>query len=270
MNTLKLLAVFAHPDDESMGMGATLAKYAAEGVETHLVCASRGERGWSGPEEQFPGLEGLGKIRTKELEEAVAILGMKSLSFLEYIDGDVDQANPSEAISRIVTHIRRIQPQVVVTFGHDGIYGHPDHIAIGQFTTAAIVCAVDPAYKDAKNLPPHHVSKLYYMVDGEEFVNLVMPYFEDISFPVDDQIRSENPWKEWMITTRITADEEHCRTAWRAIKCHTSQQASLGGLADLDEETVIPILARQGTFYRVFSLVNGGRKVETDLFEGLR
>ncbi|HRQ25066.1 MAG TPA: hypothetical protein PLF42_16680, partial [Anaerolineales bacterium] len=85
-----------------------------------------------------------------------------------------------------------------------------------------------------------------------------------------DQIRSENPWEEWMITTRIATDEEHCRTAWRAIKCHASQQASLGGLADLDEETVIPILAKQGTFYRVFSLVNGGRKVETDLFEGLR
>jgi LmbE family N-acetylglucosaminyl deacetylase len=158
---------------------------------------------------------------------------------------------------------------VVVTFGHDGIYGHPDHIAIGQFTTAAIVCAADQTYKDPENLPPHRVSKLYYMVDSEYFVNLVMPYFEDMSFPVDDQIRSENPWKEWMVTTRIDITE-YCRTAWRAIKCHASQQSLLGGLADLDEETVLPILARQGTFYRAFSLVNGGRKLETDLFEGLR
>jgi LmbE family N-acetylglucosaminyl deacetylase len=269
MNMLKLLAVFAHPDDESMGMGGTLAKYAAEGIATHLVCASRGERGWSGLEEQFPGLEGLGRIRTKELEEAVSVLGVKSLSFLGYIDGDVDQANPSEAIGRIVTHIRRIQPQVVVTFGHDGIYGHPDHIAIGQFTTAAIVCAADSSYTDSENLPMHRVSKLYYMVDSEDFVNLVMPYFDDISFPVDDQIRGENPWKEWMVTTRIDITD-YCRTAWHAIKCHASQQSSLGGLADLDEETVLPILAKQGTFYRAFSLVNGGRKLETDLFEGLR
>ena len=72
---LKLLAVFAHPDDESMGMGGTLAKYSAEGVETHLVCASRGERGWFGPEEQDPGPERLGQIRTKELEKAVRELG---------------------------------------------------------------------------------------------------------------------------------------------------------------------------------------------------
>jgi LmbE family N-acetylglucosaminyl deacetylase len=269
MSTLKLLAVFAHPDDESMGVGATLAKYAAEGVETHLVCASRGERGWSGPAEQYPGLEGLGKIRTKELEEAVAVLGMNSLYFLGYLDGDVDQANPSEAIGRIVTHIRRIQPQVMVTFGHDGIYGHPDHIAIGQFTTAAIVCAADASYVDPEHLPAYRISKLYYMVDTEDFVNLAMPYFEDMSFPVDDQVRSENPWKEWMVTTRLDITD-YCRMAWRAIKCHASQKASLGGLADLDEETVLPILAKQGTYYRAFSLVNGGRNVETDLFEGLR
>jgi LmbE family N-acetylglucosaminyl deacetylase len=252
-----------------MGMGGTLAKYAAEGIETHLVCASRGERGWGGPEDQNPGLEGLGRIRTKELENAVALLGMKSLSFLGYIDGDVDKTDHAEAIGRIVTHIRRIQPQVVVTFPHDGIYGHPDHIAIGQFTTAAIVCAADSTYKDAENLPSHRVSKLYFMVDNEDFVNLVLPYFEDMSFPVDDQIRGENPWKEWMVTTRIDITD-YCRTAWRAIKCHASQQASLGGLANLDEETVLPILAKQGAFYRAFSLVNGGRQVETDFFEGLR
>jgi LmbE family N-acetylglucosaminyl deacetylase len=61
---MRLLVVFAHPDDESMGMGGTLAKYAAEGVEMYYVCASRGERGWCGPEEQYPGIQALGKIRT--------------------------------------------------------------------------------------------------------------------------------------------------------------------------------------------------------------
>ncbi len=71
METLGLLAVFAHPDDESMGMGGTLAKYSAEGVEAHLLCASRGERGWFGPEEQNPGLSGLGQLRSRELENAV-------------------------------------------------------------------------------------------------------------------------------------------------------------------------------------------------------
>jgi LmbE family N-acetylglucosaminyl deacetylase len=232
MTKLKLLAVFAHPDDESMGMGGTLAKYAAEGVETHLVCASRGEVGWFGSEEQNPGPERLGQLRTEELQNAVNVLGMKSLSFLDYIDGQVDQADPIDAIEKIVTHIRRIQPHVVVTFPHDGNYGHPDHIAIGQFTNAAIVCAADASYKDPENLAPYRVSKLYYMVD-EDFVNLAMPYFEDMSFPVDDQVRSENPWKELMVTTRLDITD-YCRMAWRAIRCHASQKASLGGLADLE------------------------------------
>lgn len=268
MDSLKLLAVFAHPDDESMGMGGTLAKYSAEEVETHLVCASRGERGWFGPEEQDPGPERLGQIRTQELENAVKELGMKGLSFLNYIDGDVDQANYTEAIAKIVTHIRKIKPQVVVTFPPDGNYGHPDHIAIGQFTSAAIVCAADSTYKDSENLPAHRVSKLYYMVDGENFINLIAAFMGDMTFRVDDHLRGEFPWKEWMITTRINM-AEHCAAAWKAIQCHKSQLPTLGALAEMPEESAAAVLAMQGTFYRAFSLVNGGRKVETDLFEGL-
>jgi LmbE family N-acetylglucosaminyl deacetylase len=269
MNQLKLLAVFAHPDDESMGMGGTLAKYSAEGVDTHLVCASRGERGWFGPEEQNPGLSILGNIRTQELENATKELGMKGLYFLNYIDGDVYQAPYDEAISQIVTHIRRIQPQVVVTFPPDGNYGHPDHIAIGQFASAAIVCAADANYHDAENHQAHRVSKLYYMVDAENFINLIAPFMGDMTFQVDDQVRGEFPWKEWMVTTRIDM-AEHCSAAWRAIQCHKSQLPTLGALAEMPEDAAASVLAMQGTFYRVFSLVNGGRTVEADLFEGLR
>jgi LmbE family N-acetylglucosaminyl deacetylase len=268
-DALKLLAVFAHPDDESMGMGGTLAKYSAEGLETHLVCASRGEKGWFGPEEQDPGPERLAAIRTKELEDAVNALGMKSLHFLGYVDGEVDKANHVEIIGRIVTHIRRIQPQVVVTFPPDGNYGHPDHIAIGQFTNAAIVSAADAAFQDPENLPAYRVAKLYYMVDGENFVNLIAPFMGDMTFPVGDQIRSEVAWKEWMITTRIEMTE-YCHAAWRAIQCHQSQLPSLGALMEMHEDAVIAILAMQGTFFRSFSMVNGGREVENDLFEGLR
>ena len=269
MTSLKLLAVFAHPDDESMGMGGTLAKYSAEGVDTHLICASRGERGWCGPEEQNPGLERLGQLRAVELQNAVKELGMKSLSFLDYIDGDVDKANHVEITSKIAAHIRKIKPQVIVTFPPDGNYGHPDHIAIGQFTSAAIVCAADSSYKDPENLPAHRVSKLYYMVDSEGFVNLVTPFVGDISFPVGDQIRGEIAWKDWMITARINM-ADFCRTAWRAIQCHQSQLPSLGALAEMHEDAAVSVLAMQGTYYRAFSLVNGGREVETDLFEGLR
>jgi LmbE family N-acetylglucosaminyl deacetylase len=266
---MRLLVIFAHPDDESMGMGGTLAKYAAEGVETHYVCASRGERGWCGPEQEYPGPEAVGKIRTEELKVAVEELGMQGLQFLEYIDGDVDQAMPPEAIGKIVTHIRRIRPQVVVTFPPDGNYGHPDHIAVGQFTSAAVVCAADATYRDPEDLPPHRILKLYYMVDSENFVNLIAPFMGEMTFPVDGRLRGETAWKEWMVNTRIDM-ARHCHTAWRAIRCHQSQLATLGALADLQEDEAVTVLASQGTFYRAFSLVNGGRKLETDLFEGIR
>jgi LmbE family N-acetylglucosaminyl deacetylase len=252
-----------------MGMGGTLAKYASEGVETYCVCASRGERGWFGPEEQNPGLSELGQLRTRELENAIKELGMKGLYFLNYIDGEVDHAHHAEAVRKIVTHIRRIKPQVIVTFPPDGNYGHPDHIAVGQFTSAAVVCAADSSYQDAENLPEHRVLKLYYMVDSENFISLVAPFVGDITFPVDDQLRGEVPWKEWMITARIDM-AEYCPAAWRAIQCHQSQLPSLGLLAEMHEDAGVAVLAMQGTFYRAFSLVNGGREIEKDLFEGVR
>jgi LmbE family N-acetylglucosaminyl deacetylase len=252
-----------------MGMGGTLAKYAAEGVETHLICASRGERGWFGPEEQNPGLERLGQIRTRELENAVAALGLKSLHFLDYIDGDVDKAPVDEIVKKIATHIRLIKPQVIVTFPPDGGYGHPDHIAIGQFTQASILCAADQSYVTVGEEAAHRVSKLYYMVDAESFIDMIAPFVGDMTFPVDDQIRGEIPWKEWMITTRVSM-EEHCQTAWKAIQCHKSQLATLGPMAEMHSDAASAILAMQGAFYRVFSLVNGGRTIETDLFEGIR
>lgn len=240
-SNLKLLAVFAHPDDESMGMGGTLAKYSAEGVETYYVCASRGERGWFGSEEANPGLERLGEIRTQEVENAVKELGLCGLYFLDYIDGDVDQANHAEAIGKIVSHIRNIQPQVIVTFPPDGNYGHPDHIAIGQFTSAAIVCAADPSYIDSQELHPHRVLKLYYLVDSESYINLVAPFMDEMDFPiVDNQQRGEVAWQEWMITTRINM-AEYCQTALRAIRCHASQLPSLGALAEMHADAVTAV-----------------------------
>jgi len=266
-DSLRLLAVFAHPDDESMGMGGTLAKYAAESVETYLVCATRGERGWPALVD-YPGPSALGKIRERELENAIQVLDMKGLYFLDYMDGAVDRADPAEAIQKIVTHIRRIMPQVIVTFPPDGNYGHPDHIAVGQFTHAAVVCAADAGYRDAENFAPHRVSKLYYMVDSEEFINHVAPFIGDMTFPVEDQLRGEVPWMDWMITTRIEM-AGHCHTAWRAVQCHKTQLLTLGALGDLDEDKGAAVLAMQGTFYRAFSLVNAGRKIEKNLFEGI-
>jgi len=97
---LRLMAILAHPDDECLGNGGMLARYASEGIETHLVTATRGERGWFGKESDNPGLGALGKIREAELFAAAEVLGIQSVSFLDYIDGELDAAHPAEAIAK--------------------------------------------------------------------------------------------------------------------------------------------------------------------------
>src|SRR3569832_2530274 len=98
---LRLMCVLAHPDDESLGMGGTLAKYSAEGVETYVVTATRGEKGRSGREQPVTP-EAVGRIRSAELRAAAAELGVRELNFLGYCDSALDQADPKEAICRIV------------------------------------------------------------------------------------------------------------------------------------------------------------------------
>lgn len=263
---LRLTCVFAHPDDESFGMGATLAKYAAEGVGTYLVTATRGERGWQGPPDQNPGMESLGRLREGELREAASILGLREVRFLDYVDADVDRADPAEATGRIVAHLRRVRPQVVVTFGLDGGYGHPDHIAVAQLTAAAVVCAADPSYT-AGGGPAHRVSKLYAAVSTEGLVRKVEEMMGPFTFDVDGVGRRMVGWPAWTVTTRVDASA-YLETAQRAIACHRSQLPN-GEPWKIDEETAHALVGEQ-TFARVFSLVNGGRAVERDLFEGLR
>ena len=136
-DTLKLMCILAHPDDESLGNGGILAKYAAEGVETYLITATQGERGWTGSEFNHPGLDVLGKRREAEVRAAASVLGIHHVEFLDYIDGDLDQIPAAEAVAKIALHLRRVKPDVVVTFGPDGAYGHPDHIKCYQATVLA-------------------------------------------------------------------------------------------------------------------------------------
>ena len=267
-NQLKLMCILAHPDDESLGNGGILAKYAAEGVETYLVTATRGERGWFGVESEYPGLEALGKIREAELLAAAGVLGIRRVDFLDYLDGDLDQAHPAEVIAKIVGHVRRVKPDVVVTFGPDGAYGHPDHIAICQFTTAAIVEAANPTSLYYQDLDPHSVSKLYYMAPTQQLGVAYQAVFGDLVMHVDGVERSGIGCPEWMITTRIDT-KDYRQNVWEAVLCHQSQLPVYRQLEHASKEYQEELWDTQ-TYYRAFSLVNGGRRVEDDLFEGLR
>jgi LmbE family N-acetylglucosaminyl deacetylase len=254
------MAVLAHPDDESLGVGGTLAKYAAEGVDVFLLTATRGDRGryrgHRADHPQHPGPLTLATIREAELRAAASVLGVREVSVLEYHDQDLDRANPREVVAGIAGHLRRIHPDVVVTFGPDGAYGHPDHVAISQFTTAAIVAA------------PHPVSKLYYLAWPASTWAAYEAAIGQLLATVDGVERRATPWPEWAITTVIDTSS-FWPAVWRAISCHESQVSGYERLKDLSPEHHQALWGRQ-SFYRAFSTVNGGRTREADLFEGIR
>ena len=271
---LRLMAVFAHPDDESFAVGGTLAKYASEGVEVFLLTATRGEggryRGLGSDDAQHPGSQALAAIREQELRAASSVLGIHEVTLLDYSDRGLDMVDPREMVPRIARHLRRVRPHVVLTFGPDGAYGHPDHIAISQLTTAAIVAAADPAGagENAGGGAPHAVSKLYYTAWSDVNWDAHQKAFKKWVSVVDGIERYAPPWPDWEITSLIDA-RAFWRTAWRAVSCHESQFAAYGQVKDLPAELHEALWGWQ-SFYRVFSMVNGGRARETDLFEGIR
>jgi LmbE family N-acetylglucosaminyl deacetylase len=207
------------------------------------------------------------------LRAAAAVLGIREVSLLNYPDGAVDQVEATTAIRAVVSHIRRIQPDVVVTFGPEGAYGHPDHIAISQFTTAATVCAADCGYRaddgsQADSLPPHRVRKLYYLAWRSHKWEAYQAAFRKLTSMVDGVERQATPWPDWAVTTEINTSA-FWPIVWRAVCCHQTQMSLYERLEDLTDEQQKALWGSQ-EFYRVHSSVNGGRKLETDLFEGLR
>lgn len=171
-NERVILAVLAHPDDETFGMGGTLAFYAKQGVKVHLVCATRGEVG-EVTEEQMKGFSSVGEMREHELMCAAGTLGLAGVHFLDYRDsgmpGSPDNHHPqalaaqdqAEVIKKVVHYIRLLKPQVVLTFDPIGGYRHPDHIAIQQAAEKAFYAAGKADFQP-DDLEPHAPRKLYF------------------------------------------------------------------------------------------------------------
>jgi LmbE family N-acetylglucosaminyl deacetylase len=263
----RLLLVLAHPDDESLGFGGTIARYASEGAEVSLITATRGQRGRFGISEEKPAPEIVGQIREQELYAATTILGIKDVTVLDYMDGELDQVNPDEIINSIAYHIRRIKPQVVLTFGPEGVYGHPDHIAISQYAAAAIVKAGESPSLITDHAP-HTVSKFYHLAWTNLTSQLHQQALKELGMNVDGLRRLVVSYPDWMVSTVIDA-HPFWKTVWQAVSCHETQMGTYAKLKELPDDRHRELWGAQ-TFYRVFSLVNGGRKKETDLFEGIK
>ena len=172
MSKLTLLAVLAHPDDESFGMGGTLALYASRGVDVHLVCATRGEVGEVTPQ-LMEGFASIAKLREAELGCAAGVLGLTGVHFLDYRDsgmpGSPDNTHPQalaaqpldEVASQVVRYMRSLKPQIVLTFDPIGGYRHPDHIAIQRATVRAFDQAGNLDFA-ADSLPVHTPERLFF------------------------------------------------------------------------------------------------------------
>jgi LmbE family N-acetylglucosaminyl deacetylase len=159
-----ILAVLAHPDDESFGMGGTLALYASRGAEVYLACATRGEVG-TVDEEHMQGFNSIAELREGELRCAAEHLGLKDVFFLDYRDsgmpGSEDNKHPNaqvnrpveEVAARVVRYMREVQPDVVLTFDPIGGYRHPDHIQIHNATVLAFEKAADASFHPEAGAP---------------------------------------------------------------------------------------------------------------------
>lgn len=131
-----ILFVAAHPDDETFCSGGLLATAARNGQRVLCVTATRGEAGVQ-DEERWPA-GGLGEIRAHELAQALGVLGVTEHYWLDYQDGECAQAPEREASQAIANLIERCGVETVVTFGPDGLTGHPDHQAVSRWTDAAV------------------------------------------------------------------------------------------------------------------------------------
>ena len=281
---LSLMAVFAHPDDESFGIGGTLARYGADpGVRVVLVCATRGEAGEiSNPE--LASSEQLGEVREQELHCACRTLGVEDLFFLDYRDSGMAgtaenedpralaQADFDEAVSKIVAHIRREQPDVVVTFDENGGYGHPDHIAIHHFAKTAFAAAADPAQYQEQieaGLEPHQASKLFYTAIPRRFFRSAVEKMHELGIEVPERYldRLDNfGLPDEACTTDIYV-QDFWSTKQAAVACHATQLNPDSIFATLPPEVMRELQAWE--CFQLAETTAGEDQDSHELFAGL-
>lgn len=233
----RILSVLAHPDDESFGMGGTLAKYASEGVRVHLICATRGEAG-EVDAEYLAGYESIADLRVAELNCAVDVLGIEKVQMFPYRDsgmtGNPDNEHPralinaplEEVAGKIAAYIREFKPQVVLTFDPAGGYRHPDHIFIHQAATKGVSLAGDPEF--ISDSPPYQPARLFYHTVPRHFIRFNVRLLEFLGKDPSRYGKNED------IDLTLLAEDDfpiHVRVNYRlqssrkmaASICHASQ-----------------------------------------------
>lgn len=233
ISSRRLLAFFAHPDDE-ISVGGTLARCAHEGVAVTLVCATRGEAATIfSPPEYGATRENLAQVRTQELECSCRTLGIQDLRWLDWPDGGVAELDEAEATAQVVAILRQVRPQVMFTHPSHGGYGHPDHLAVHRIALAAWAAAAEPAYRPDLG-PAWPVAKLYARVTPASFFALV-PALQGYRISLNGQQLPlyATPDEEIALAVDVADFADRRRAAW---DCHRSQHNPQGFFDAMPEE----------------------------------
>ena len=280
--TKTILAVLAHPDDESFGLGGTLALYASKGYDTYLICATRGEVG-TVDEEHLNGFKDIAELRTDELMRAAKHLGLKDVFFLGYRDsgmpGTEENKHPQaqinhpidEVAGHVVKYIRELKPDIVLTFDPIGGYKHPDHIHIHKATLLAFEKADDASFHPEAGLP-FKPRALYYQVSPRWFLKGMTRLLA---------LTGKDPTK-WGrngdINLKELAEIEfpvHVRVDIRSVsevkRQAGAQHASQGGVGMRRGLMgfVTRVFGEKEDYMRAYPPVNGRFRRKHDLFDGL-
>jgi N-acetyl-1-D-myo-inositol-2-amino-2-deoxy-alpha-D-glucopyranoside deacetylase len=277
-----MMGIWAHPDDEAFGQAGTMARATSNGHPVAIVCATRGEEGEiSDPTLATP--ENLGVVREQELRRACAAVGVTDVSFLEYRDGHVQEADTEEAIGRIVYHIRRFRPDVVVTFAANGGYGHYDHMAVHRLALAAVSAAADQACyleqladSSGNGLAPHRVRKVYFgamprsrlvhmrrmaQEAGSDFT----PGGNAATIPIEEMGTPDE-----RITTLITLNDDEFNRKMSALAAHATQMSPESPWRTATAEQIREFMGRETLELAPAPISDRDYPTpETDVFAGL-
>jgi LmbE family N-acetylglucosaminyl deacetylase len=275
----RLLAIFAHPDDEG-AIAGTMARYARDGARVALVCATGGEAGEiSDPSLATP--ENLGEVREAELRCACDTIGIEELYLLDFCDSGMIgtpendlftafiQADPDEVKFKLVHALREFKPHVVVTFEPNGWYGHPDHIAAGRYASEAYALAGDPAaYPDAGE--PWQPQRLFHAAMPRSMFKTIVDYAREHKLDAGgfDQIPFDEPDPLESQITHVLDVEAFFDVKETSMHCHRTQFGEENPFRSLPRQVVRTAMAREH-FIQVDPPAPNGSVCGNDLFEGL-